>query len=85
MPPRPIRMTSFAFILGLAVLSGMPGVTLFGILFTAAFYVVIRRPGPRQGGPRARREAMPQACEDLATSGAARPPLLPIGPNSSGG
>lgn len=58
---RPILMTSFAFILGVAplvvsigagaemrqalgvaVFSGMIGVTLFGIFFTPVFYVVIR-------------------------------------------
>jgi HAE1 family hydrophobic/amphiphilic exporter-1 len=59
---RPILMTSFAFILGVAplvvatgagsearqalgtaVFAGMIGVTLFGLLFTPAFYVVCRR------------------------------------------
>jgi len=58
---RPILMTSFAFILGVAplvwaigagaelrqtlgtaVFSGMIGVTLFGLLFTPAFYVIGR-------------------------------------------
>jgi hypothetical protein len=32
-----------AFILGVAVLSGMLGVTIFGIFFTLIFYVVVRR------------------------------------------
>jgi multidrug efflux pump subunit AcrB len=59
---RPILMTSFAFILGVAplvvahgagsearqalgtaVFAGMIGVTLFGLLFTPAFYVICRR------------------------------------------
>jgi hydrophobe/amphiphile efflux-1 (HAE1) family protein len=59
---RPILMTSFAFILGVAplvvargagsearqalgtaVFAGMIGVTLFGLLFTPAFYVALRR------------------------------------------
>ncbi len=61
---RPILMTSFAFILGVAplavasgagaemrqslgtaVLFGMLGVTAFGLLFTPAFYTVVRRFG----------------------------------------
>ena len=61
---RPILMTSFAFILGvaplmigrgagfemrsslgLAVFSGMLGVTLFGLIFTPVFYVLIDRLG----------------------------------------
>jgi multidrug efflux pump subunit AcrB len=61
---RPILMTSFAFILGVAplavatgagaemrqslgtaVLSGMIGVTCFGLLFTPAFYTFIRKLG----------------------------------------
>jgi hydrophobe/amphiphile efflux-1 (HAE1) family protein len=59
---RPILMTSFAFILGVAPLAvaagagaemrqslgtavffGMLGVTIFGLLFTPAFYVIVRR------------------------------------------
>jgi hydrophobe/amphiphile efflux-1 (HAE1) family protein len=63
---RPILMTSFAFILGVAplavatgagaemrqslgtaVLFGMIGVTAFGLLFTPAFYTVIRKPGTK--------------------------------------
>jgi multidrug efflux pump subunit AcrB len=61
---RPILMTSFAFILGVAplavavgagaemrqslgtaVLFGMLGVTVFGLLFTPVFYRVVRRFG----------------------------------------
>jgi multidrug efflux pump subunit AcrB len=61
---RPILMTSFAFVLGVAplavatgagaemrqslgtaVLFGMLGVTCFGLLFTPAFYTLIRRLG----------------------------------------
>jgi hydrophobe/amphiphile efflux-1 (HAE1) family protein len=63
---RPILMTSFAFILGVAplavavgagaemrqslgtaVLFGMIGVTLFGLLFTPAFYTIVRKLGRR--------------------------------------
>ncbi len=68
---RPILMTSFAFILGVAPLAvasgagaemrqslgtavffGMLGVTGFGLLFTPAFYTVMRRLGLRQPAPR---------------------------------
>jgi hydrophobe/amphiphile efflux-1 (HAE1) family protein len=64
---RPILMTSFAFVLGVAplavatgagaemrqslgtaVLFGMLGVTCFGLLFTPAFYVVVRRFGRKE-------------------------------------
>ncbi|MBW8833698.1 MAG: efflux RND transporter permease subunit, partial [Burkholderia sp.] len=64
---RPILMTSFAFILGVAplavatgagaemrqslgtaVLFGMLGVTCFGLLFTPAFYVFIRKFGRKE-------------------------------------
>ena len=64
---RPILMTSFAFILGVAplvvatgagaemrqslgtaVFFGMLGVTGFGLLFTPAFYTVVRRIGGRR-------------------------------------
>jgi multidrug efflux pump subunit AcrB len=64
---RPILMTSFAFILGVAplavatgagaemrqslgtaVLFGMLGVTGFGLLFTPAFYTVVRKIGRKQ-------------------------------------
>jgi hydrophobe/amphiphile efflux-1 (HAE1) family protein len=64
---RPILMTSFAFILGVAplvfatgagaemrqslgtaVLSGMIGVTCFGLLFTPAFYVFVRGFGRKE-------------------------------------
>jgi hydrophobe/amphiphile efflux-1 (HAE1) family protein len=63
---RPILMTSFAFILGVAplavahgagaemrqslgtaVLFGMIGVTLFGLLFTPVFYTIVRKLGRR--------------------------------------
>ncbi len=63
---RPILMTSFAFIfgvaplvvatgagsemrqsLGTAVFSGMLGVTIFGLIFTPAFYAVVRRFGAK--------------------------------------
>jgi multidrug efflux pump subunit AcrB len=64
---RPILMTSFAFILGVAplavatgagaemrqslglsVLFGMIGVTCFGLLFTPAFYIFIRKLGRKE-------------------------------------
>jgi hydrophobe/amphiphile efflux-1 (HAE1) family protein len=64
---RPILMTSFAFILGVAplvvatgagaelrqslgtaVFFGMLGVTAFGLLFTPAFYTIVRKIGQRQ-------------------------------------
>ncbi|GAB0113345.1 efflux RND transporter permease subunit [Acidisoma sp. C75] len=67
---RPILMTSFAFILGVAplvvatgagaelrrslgtaVFFGMLGVTAFGLLFTPAFYTIVRRIGRRQKAP----------------------------------
>jgi multidrug efflux pump len=67
---RPILMTSFAFILGVAplvvasgagsemrqslgtaVFSGMLGVTGFGLLFTPAFYTIVRRIGGRARAP----------------------------------
>ena len=67
---RPILMTSFAFILGVAplvvasgagsemrqslgtaVFSGMLGVTGFGLLFTPAFYTIVRRIGGRVRAP----------------------------------
>jgi len=67
---RPILMTSFAFILGVAplvvatgagsemrqslgtaVFSGMLGVTGFGLLFTPAFYTIVRRIGGRAREP----------------------------------
>ena len=64
---RPILMTSFAFIagvaplavatgagsemrqaLGTAVFFGMLGVTVFGLLFTPAFYTIVRRMGGKK-------------------------------------
>ncbi|MEZ0268099.1 MAG: efflux RND transporter permease subunit, partial [Phycisphaerae bacterium] len=39
------------FALGIAVLSGITGVTAFGIFFTPVFYSVIRRLTERRGGP----------------------------------
>src|SRR5258708_7447060 len=67
---RPILMTSFAFILGVAplvvatgagsemrqslgttVFAGMLGVTAFGLLFTPAFYTVVRKFGRKQKQP----------------------------------
>jgi hydrophobe/amphiphile efflux-1 (HAE1) family protein len=66
---RPILMTSFAFILGVAplavatgagaemrqslgtaVLFGMLGVTCFGLLFTPAFYTIVRKLGRKEHG-----------------------------------
>ena len=70
---RPILMTSFAFIfgvaplafavgagaemrqaLGVAVFTGMIGVTAFGLIFTPVFYVVFRNLSDRLPKPRAR-------------------------------
>lgn len=52
--------------LGVAVFSGMLGVTIFGIFFTPVFYVVIRWfAGQSAGSPR------PDANNDLATAAAA--------------
>jgi multidrug efflux pump subunit AcrB len=67
---RPILMTSFAFILGVAplvvaagagsemrqslgttVFAGMLGVTAFGLLFTPAFYTVVRKFSRKQTQP----------------------------------
>jgi HAE1 family hydrophobic/amphiphilic exporter-1 len=67
---RPILMTSFAFILGVAplvvatgagsemrqslgttVFAGMLGVTAFGLLFTLAFYTVVRKLGRKRKQP----------------------------------
>jgi hydrophobe/amphiphile efflux-1 (HAE1) family protein len=67
---RPILMTSFAFILGVAplvvatgagsemrqslgttVFAGMLGVTAFGLLFTPAFYTVVRKLGRKRKQP----------------------------------
>jgi multidrug efflux pump subunit AcrB len=67
---RPILMTSFAFILGVAplvvatgagaemrqslgttVFAGMLGVTAFGLLFTPAFYTVVRKLSRKQKQP----------------------------------
>ena len=67
---RPILMTSFAFILGVAplvvatgagaemrqslgtaVFSGMLGVTMFGLLFTPAFYTLVQRRSVGRGRP----------------------------------
>jgi multidrug efflux pump len=40
---RPILMTSMAFIMGVAVFSGMSGVTFFGIFMVPVFYVLARK------------------------------------------
>ena len=50
--------------LGTAVFWGMIGVTLFGLIFTPVFYVVIRKLTGTQAGRRAaRRAAAPQPAE----------------------
>lgn len=46
--------------LGTAVFSGMIGVTLFGLIFTPAFYVLVRALGGKSKAPAA---AVPQAAE----------------------
>jgi HAE1 family hydrophobic/amphiphilic exporter-1 len=80
---RPILMTSFAFIfgvaplafaagagaemrqaLGVAVFTGMIGVTCFGLIFTPVFYVVFRNLSDRLPKPRAR-PSHPQAARPL--------------------
>jgi hydrophobe/amphiphile efflux-1 (HAE1) family protein len=86
---RPILMTSFAFILGVAplafasgagaemrqalgvaVFSGMIGVTAFGLLFTPVFYVVCRAIGRRLPQPlKALRAAPPGAVDSEAADG----------------
>jgi multidrug efflux pump len=43
--------------LGTAVFAGMLGVTVFGLLFTPAFYTVVRRIGRRKPQPKAREAA----------------------------
>jgi HAE1 family hydrophobic/amphiphilic exporter-1 len=77
---RPILMTSFAFIfgvaplafaagagaemrqaLGVAVFTGMIGVTCFGLIFTPVFYVVFRNLSDRLPKPRLRRPSAPPA------------------------
>jgi len=79
---RPILMTSFAFILGVAplvwaigagaelrqtlgtaVFSGMIGVTVFGLLFTPAFYVVTRWIAVHAARWRGRRRTQAQPAE----------------------
>jgi HAE1 family hydrophobic/amphiphilic exporter-1 len=86
---RPILMTSFAFILGVAplafasgagaemrqalgvaVFSGMIGVTAFGLLFTPVFYVVCRAIGRRLPQPvKARRASSAAAIDPEAMDG----------------
>jgi multidrug efflux pump subunit AcrB len=80
---RPILMTSFAFILGVApltvasgagsemrqslgtaVLFGMLGVTGFGLVFTPAFYTLIRKLGSRRG---ARSKIFNRSLESYST------------------
>jgi hydrophobe/amphiphile efflux-1 (HAE1) family protein len=80
---RPILMTSFAFILGVApltvasgagsemrqslgtaVLFGMLGVTGFGLVFTPAFYTLIRKLGTRRG---ARSKIFNRSLESYST------------------
>ena len=46
--------------LGTAVFSGMIGVTLFGLIFTPVFYVLIRALGRK---PKAEAAASPQPAE----------------------
>jgi multidrug efflux pump len=79
---RPILMTSFAFIMGVAplafstgagsemrraigvaVFSGMIGVTLFGLALTPVFYVLLRQLAERMGG----RRVAPGGAVALAT------------------
>src|SRR5215471_6631524 len=91
---RPILMTSFAFILGVAplavatgagaemrqslgtaVLFGMFGVTCFGLLFTPAFYTVIRRVGRKEhagGGSDVSTYPVPRGDRASTASGTGR-------------
>lgn len=60
------------YALGVAVFSGMLGVTLFGIFFTPVFYVVIRWLTARAGSPappKARPEGIAPVGADLAIHG----------------
>jgi multidrug efflux pump subunit AcrB len=50
--------------LGVAVFSGMLGVTLFGIILTPVFYYVVRWFGERHGG-RTQPETVPEAAADM--------------------
>jgi multidrug efflux pump subunit AcrB len=52
------------FALGIAVFSGMLGVTFFGVFFTPVFYLVIRRAGERRATP----AAAPVAHGEAGTS-----------------
>jgi hydrophobe/amphiphile efflux-1 (HAE1) family protein len=80
---RPILMTSFAFILGVAplvvatgagaemrqslgtaVFFGMLGVTAFGLIFTPAFYALVRRIGVARHGSRAALNSRGQRAND---------------------
>ena len=58
------------YALGIAVFSGMLGVTLFGIFFTPVFYVVIRwlAGGPRKGSPPRNAETPAAAHEPSPTA-----------------
>ncbi|MGF7055218.1 HAE1 family hydrophobic/amphiphilic exporter-1 [Bosea sp. OAE752] len=53
-------------VLGVTVLAGMAGVTLFGLVFTPAFYVVCRSLGERF---RQRKPSRPMSEQNLATGG----------------
>jgi hydrophobe/amphiphile efflux-1 (HAE1) family protein len=85
---RPILMTSFAFILGVAplafasgagaemrqalgvaVFSGMIGVTAFGLLFTPVFYVVCRAIGRRLPQPLKAKHAAASVADPEAMDG----------------
>jgi hypothetical protein len=50
--------------LGTAVFAGMLGVTAFGLLFTPAFYTVVRKIGPKRA--QTRTEAVAQADNVVA-------------------
>jgi hypothetical protein len=60
--------------LGVAVFSGMLGVTIFGIFFTPVFYVVIRWLTERKAVPRPDRAAGAAASHDAALATAITKP-----------
>ncbi len=65
------------YALGVAVFSGMLGVTLFGIFFTPVFYVVIRWLTSRKQAARPPDEAVPAAPQGDGMTAAARTAIQP--------
>jgi hypothetical protein len=54
--------------LGIAVLSGMIGVTLFGVFLTPVFYYVLTGLGGKKPSPKQVAETLPSAPEPVAAS-----------------